>query len=94
MKILLLNTYPSGGGAAVACQRTMALLSQAGMEVRMLTITEFGWQHRVSFLADRLDTLRAVGYQRKNLFRFSTARYGLDIAHHPWVAWAEVVHIH
>ena len=94
MKILLLNTYPSGGGAAVACQRTMALLSQAGMEVRMLTFTEFGWQHRVSFLADRLDTLRTVGYQRKNLFRFSTARYGLDIAHHPWVAWAEVVHIH
>lgn len=94
MKILLLNTYPSGGGAAVACQRTMALLSQAGMEVRMLTITEFGWQHRVSFLADRLDTLRAVGYQPKNLFRFSTARYGLDIAHHPWVAWAEVIHIH
>ena len=44
MKILLLNTYPSGGGAAVACQRTMALLSQAGMEVRMLTFTEFGWR--------------------------------------------------
>lgn len=94
MKILLINTYPSGGGAAVACQRTMELLSHAGMEVRMLTITEFGWRHRVSFLADRLDTLRAVGYQRKNLFRFSTARYGLDIAHHPWVAWAEVIHIH
>ncbi|WP_298631117.1 glycosyltransferase [uncultured Porphyromonas sp.] len=94
MKILLINTYRSGGGAAVACQRTMQLLRRAGVEVRMLTISEFGWRHRVSFLAERLDTLRAIGYRRQNLFRFSTARYGLDIAHHPWVAWAEVIHIH
>lgn len=94
MRVLLVNTYPTGGGAAVACRRTMELLTEAGIEVRMLTATEYPLRHKLSFMVERFDTWRAEGYQRHNLFRFSTASAGLPIAQHPWVAWADVIHLH
>ena len=31
---------------------------------------------------------------RSLLFRFSDATIGLCIAHHPWIHWADVIHIH
>lgn len=94
MKVLLLNTYPQGGGAAVAVRRAQETLERAGIEVRVLWATDFGIRHRASFYAERLDVFRAVRYNRPCLFRISTASFGIDISRHPWVEWAEVIHIH
>lgn len=94
MKVLLLNTYPRGGGAAVAVRRAQEALERAGMEVRVLWGTDFGLRHKAAFFAERADVFHAVHYNRSQLFRFSTASRGVDIAHHPWVEWAEIIHIH
>lgn len=64
------------------------------MEVRLLTLADFGWRWRCAFVAERLDVWRAVGGNRQRLFRFSTASVGVPIERHPWVAWADVIHIH
>lgn len=94
MRVLLLNTYPRGGGAAVAAERTMLALQGAGIEVRMLTVEDFPQQHKVAFLAEKLDTFRVVRYDRSRLFRFSPASFGVNISKHPWIEWADVIHIH
>lgn len=94
MKVLLLNTYPRGGGAAVAVRRSQEALVKAGIEVRVLWGTDFGMRHKAAFYAERLDVFHAVCYDRQRLFRISTASHGIDISRHPWVEWADVIHIH
>lgn len=93
MRVLLLNTYPSGGGAAIATARAMEALQARGADVRLLTITGYGYKWQVRFLLERLDTYFAVRGHSDMLFRFSTASLGVNIADHPWVEWAEVIHI-
>lgn len=105
MKILILNTYVSGGGAAVAAGRMLKGLTDAGVDARMLVLSSTedlpanvrsvgGYQGRMTFLKERLEVFRAVGYDRSLLFRFSSASYGIDISSHPWVKWADVIHLH
>lgn len=94
MKALLINTYPHGGGAAVAVRRAKEALEGAGIEVRVLYATDFGWRYRASFLTERADVYRTVRFDRQKLFRISTASTGIDLSTHPLVEWADVIHLH
>ncbi|MDY3090568.1 MAG: glycosyltransferase [Porphyromonas sp.] len=44
--------------------------------------------------SERLGLIRHNGYIPDPLWRFSTAEVGLDISRHPWVQWADIIHLH
>lgn len=94
MRVLLINTFDRGGGAAVAVTRLAESLLRSGAEVRVLTSADLDWRYRVAFFTERLDTLLAVRGRRQFLFKYSTASSGVALADHPWVQWAEVIHLH
>ncbi|MDO4770959.1 glycosyltransferase [Porphyromonas sp.] len=111
MKVLLINTYLHGGGAAVACRRLLEALRGVGVDARMLVaapadgvedkyITSFYqgfWgklRWKTAFFSERLMLLPHVGYDRSRLFKFSPEDSGTDISHHPWVEWADIIHVH
>lgn len=105
MKVLLLNTYPSGGGAAVAAQRMLQGLLEEGVDARLLVANTFHNEtkeisglnpivHKALFVAERIQILFVNGGSRSRLFRFSSASTGIDISQHPWVKWADIIHLH
>lgn len=110
MKILLLTTTTQGGGAAHAALRLYTALRQGGHQVRLLSLWGDGGadEGRQELTHTKLDRLRAHSYkaleraellyhlrgERGNLWRLSTANWGYDLAQHPWVQWADVLHIH
>jgi glycosyltransferase involved in cell wall biosynthesis len=105
-KILLINTNDTGGGAAIACRRLMDALSAAGADVRLLVLNRRSddaritavdapaWLKRAAFLTERLEVFTQNGFSRERLFQVSTASLGFNLAKHPLVAWADVIHLH
>ena len=49
---------------------------------------------KTAFLLERLEIYLRNGRSRQHLFRVSTARWGCDIASHPWVREADILHLH
>lgn len=107
MKVVLINTSERRGGAAIACNRLTQALCKAGVEARMLVATadtnkvngycNTTWKRRRykwAFLWERLGIFIHNGFSRKNLFAVSTASDGLDIASHPALKDADVIHLH
>lgn len=109
MKILLFNTSDARGGAAVAAVRLMEALQSVGAEVRMLVLNQDSSRPEVealhggkwgrlaargAFVAERLHIYMCNGRDRSRLFHVSTALTGHDISRHPWVQWADVLHLH
>lgn len=107
MRILLLTTSLHSGGASVACRRTYEALSSCGAEVRVLQLTKITsdkdpnidgittvYQTKILQALERLHILRRNGLSFQQLFRYSSARYGHNITNHPWVQWADIIHIH
>lgn len=109
MRILLVATSSTGGGAANACIRLFEALLALGADVRLLTMLgePLGerhevlarqpmrlLRHRAAKLAERLQILAHCRGQKANLWRLSTATFGIDISGHPWVQWADVLHLH
>lgn len=108
MKILLINTSERHGGAAIACNRLTHALGKAGVDARMLVATASesdrvegyctsAWRrlrYKWAFLRERLGIFLQNGFSRNNLFAVSTASAGLDIANHPAVKDADVIHLH
>lgn len=104
--ILLLNTYYSGGGAAVAARRLLEGLRSAGYDARLLVAsplppeapdyvsTVYSWRQKAAFYTERAELFHSLRYNRTHLFRFSPATYGIDISRHPWIEWADVLHLH
>lgn len=109
MKILLLNTSDTGGGAAVACSRLQEALTSQGAEVKMLVQQQMShragvigllkgfWgrlQSNFNFLAERLPFLFFHEKDKSVRFAFSTAPTGSDISRHPLVQEADILHLH
>lgn len=90
MKILLLNTYPHGG-AGVACRRLQAALQASGVTANLLTSNDVG--SRWPFYAERLSF---IPFERDKSvrFSFSLANFGKNLAQHPLVRAADVLHLH
>lgn len=109
LKVLLLCTAEQGGGAAEACRRLLEGLCSVGLEARLLVLhggAETGpirsvlegvrarlWA-RTAFVLERAEIYLRNGRDRGRLFRVSTARWGFDVSRHPWVQWADVLHLH
>ena len=109
MKVVILNTSERTGGAAVAANRLMNALCKQGVEAKMLVrdrqsndervvsvngswfqrrwnFVRFVWERLVIFLCNKLN--------RKDLFRVSIANTGVNLADHPLVKAADVIHLH
>ena len=106
MNVLILSTFVSGGGAAAAAYKQLEALHRVGVPARMLVAAPLtgsddclsirsvgGMRWRLFRYLEKLGTLLRVK-DRSLLFRFSDATLGVEVADHPWVKWADVVHIH
>ena len=109
MKILILNTSESLGGAAIAANRLMKALVNNGIEAKTLVLNKQTDDENVisiqsSFLKKQLARLYFLWerwvifvhnrFCRKNLFKVSIANTGFDVSEHPMVKEADVIHIH
>lgn len=109
MRVVILNTAELTGGAAVAANRLMKALARQGVEVAMLTrdrrtadrrvtaLNDNPWARRLNFLRfawERLVILVCNRLSRRNLFQVSIANTGTDLAEHPLVRAADVIHLH
>ena len=108
MKVVLINTSDSGGGAAIACKRLMEALTLEGIDVRMLVMTKKSqliqiqafkktkYQNYLSFFRFAFERLSFLFHERDKSvrFAFSPANIGVDISTHPWIKEADIVHIH
>lgn len=109
LKVLLLNTSESTGGAAVAANRLMHALQKAGVDAKMLvrdkrtddpkvvSVNTTFWRRKINFLRfawERLVIFLHNRLDRKDLFRVSIADTGTDVSRHPLVKAADVIHLH
>lgn len=109
MKVLIINTSELTGGAAVASNRLMKSLNKAGAETKMLVLDKqtddpdvfvlnssfFGKQvKKILFLLERLYIFIHNGFNRRELFRVSTASTGINISNHRLVREADIIHLH
>lgn len=109
MKITLVNTFELNGGAAIACNRLMKALQKNGVEVKMLVRDKISDDINVTsintswitkkinyfrFVWERLIILFNNHFYRPDLFKVSIANTGTDIAHHPLVNEADIIHLH
>ena len=109
MKVLILNTSERTGGAAVAANRLMHALCKQGVEAKMLvrdklsdderviSVNQSWFQRRLNFLRfvwERLVIFLCNKLNRKDLFRVSIANTGVNVAAHPLVKEADVIHLH
>ena len=108
MKVALINTKQSGGGAAVAACRLHKALREEGVDATLVVAEGEGGEavvalskslmgkvtHKLNFIRERFNIWVANGFTRKNLFTVSTANSGTDITKLPAVKEADVIHLH
>lgn len=109
MKIVLLNTADSGGGAAVAARRLLNALNNAGKDAKMLvrdkkteqpnilSVNISAYQFYLNylrFLIERVVIFCCNGFSRKDLFKVSIADTGINLSDYPLVKEADIVHLH
>lgn len=101
MKVVLINHSDVRGGASVVTLRLTEALRAAGVEATMLVGRKEGsspyvvegspWRRRLSFATEHLDIVMRNSLSRKNLFKISTGRFGMELHRHPLVRQADIV---
>ncbi len=109
MKVLLINTFESRGGAAVACKRLAKALNKQGIEINMLVLKKTSNDEmitgvvkgkqtellsKMTFLLERVHIYLINRFSKKNLFAVSTAGFGIAIHNHELVRQADIIHFH
>lgn len=105
MRVLIVNTSDSAGGASIAARRLTEALINNGVKARMMVadkqtgaiyVSSTGqrWRYRLAFLWERLVIWIANGLSRKNLFTVSTACAGVDITQTDEYREADIIHLH
>jgi glycosyltransferase involved in cell wall biosynthesis len=109
MKVVILNTSESIGGAAIAAKRLMQALRRYDVDAGMLVRDKQTQDPDVasinhSFLGKKINQAhflweRAIIYlnnkrNRADLFRVSIANTGTDISKHPLIKEADIIHLH
>ena len=110
MKVLLLNTSETAGGAAIAARRLTVALRHSGVEAHLMVrdrdksavhqkaaewcSAPFRHLSRLPFLRERLRIWRANGFSRENLWRVDVANAGLPVSCTEAFRQADVVHLH
>lgn len=105
MKITLINTSDSAGGAAIACRRLGMALRGENCPAQMLvkerttdlpwvrSSKRFWWRTETTHYLEKLCFLPF----EKNAsvrFQFSTASFGVSLSRHSAVQWADLLHLH
>lgn len=101
-RVVILNLSDSRGGAAVVSRRLMHALCDAGVDARMLVahkgtddprvvVAAPAWRYKIPFLEEAADIYLHNSRCRADIFKVSTARYGLPLSRHPLVAQADAV---
>ena len=109
MKITLVNTDDSSGGAAVACRRLMyALNTQDDTQAQLLAqkgkIKDDNIHHIATNKIKEAKVLANIALERLafkpyhngeiNSFYFSPANIGMDISNHQAIKSADIIHLH
>lgn len=105
MKVTLINTADTGGGAPAACMRLLKALVQNGVDVTMTVQQKLTTEQRVTattgkrmakanFLLERLPFIAFEEKDKTVRFAFSPANSGSNIADHPAIREADVLHLH
>ncbi len=109
MKIALISTYDTNGGAGIACYRLYeALGAYSSDKVNLLVDRKYGADENIhaisekgifkfnAFLRFSLERLYFLKQARSKevLYQFSPANIGKDISQHPLVQQADVLHLH
>lgn len=108
MKITLLSTYDTYGGAGIAATRLLSALQKQGTEAQMLVHQQTGAQagivgldssfiqKKLAFSRFALERVLFLPYEKSKAqrFAFSMANIGIDISQHPIVQTADVLHLH
>lgn len=104
MKVLIVNTSDTIGGAAVAASRLCDALCSAGVKATMLVLSKQGRDARVAscssvhaklnFLWERFTIWVVNGLSKKNLFKVSVANAGIDITKTREFKEADIINLH
>jgi Glycosyltransferase len=105
MKILLVNTFETKGGAAVACKRLAVALEKEGLDVHMLVEEKTTADRlvislkesplsRIRFAYERFIIFLNNRLDRENLFKVSIANTGRDITKLAEFKEADIIHLH
>ena len=108
MKVVLINTKQSGGGAAIAASRLHKALRKQGVDATFVVAEGEGGEsievlsknlygkikYKAAFICERVGIWLTNRFSRKNLFTVSTALFGTDIANLKAVKEADVIHLH
>lgn len=105
MRVLLVNTSDSAGGAAIAARRLLAALNNHGVQATMLVRDKETDNLRVKvlppspllrakFVMERAEIFAANGFSRENLFAVDHGTHGYDITSLPEFKQADVIHLH
>lgn len=106
--VTLLSTADAGAGGYIAARRLLDALMQHDVQARMLVLHKRtdhaavqaiggGWAHEAQTkikLAAEVGLLLPDLKKYSDAFQFATAQFGVDIANHPWVREADVLHLH
>ena len=102
MKLALINTSDTLGGAAIVTYRLMEALRNAGHDARMVTFVKYGDSPHVMesatrsqrgnrFVPERGWIFLHNGLNRENLFKVSIANTGMPLHRHPWIREADII---
>lgn len=102
MKIAIICTGDTIGGAAITTARLTNALSKHGADAQLivlkkgsnnLRVEEAGgdFEKKMAFYAERLKIYLNNGFSRKNLFKVSTASDGIKLADNPTVKEADAI---
>ncbi|MDP4265886.1 MAG: glycosyltransferase [Bacteroidota bacterium] len=108
MKVVLVNTNDTGGGAAIACRRLLSAHVKNGVDVKMLVRTKNSKDNYIestthngikrlrnnfNFLYERLGFI-AIESSKDVRFAFSSANIGEDISDNKLIKEADLIHLH
>jgi len=105
MKILLVNTFETKGGAAVACKRLCVALRKEGVDAQMLvqekesddkmvSVIKGSLLYKFRFIYERLIIFLDNRLDRNNLFKVSIANTGTDITSLSAFKESDIIHLH
>lgn len=98
--VLILSTYASSGGAAIAAKRLMDALNNNDIEACMLCRRNISWGPKAlqkqswTSIWERLGIFIRNGFSQKNLWAMDTAFVGQDILQTKEYREADVIHLH
>jgi glycosyltransferase involved in cell wall biosynthesis len=108
MKVVLICRTDAGGGAAIACYRlfkalqknneavALLVMDQSRMEDNIVGLNQTEGEKRRNFLLKAWEKFYFLFFEKSKIVRFyfSLANSGLDIASHPAVKEADIIHLH